>query len=748
MSEADISTCSGLPPGDAPLQPPSAHAVSPPSIRESMIFRDPTASPDPPCTSGEDATAARAEAGLPELRPCEEPVCGEEADAIRVASGSPRYLSREDSPSFASHSSSYEAQPVCRRDRSPAVDPDLLTHRAISSSTGDKLPAVMLLHEVTVTTTRNKREEVLLRRVTASVPPGSLTAVVGPSGAGKTTLLNALGGRITPTRGGVFIGGRVGHVMSDCRFHAWQTVRETLQFAARSRGGEKVKERVALVMQQTGLTECADRLVGGDGGSAPCISGGQRRRLALAVELLFDRDIILCDEPTSGLDTVSTEALVQTLRDLVDGGDGQRSVVCTIHQVSMDVLRRFTHLILVTRGRVVYCGDPKEAELYLMDRTGMVRDQYTSVPDWWLHVFQTADNEVLVPWEPGSTLTRCESTANAFELRDFTGQLSPSPSQRVDAGIITSTSAVLSRSGQGQTSAWRSVGVGWLEQVWLLLLRMAQSAFRDKAGGLSAMLKVMADAAFYAMFFPRMGRDAEGMSALIAAVSLLPMQQHLETCVRCSMPLLRDRPITVREYTTGMFCLSAYSFASLLWSMASQFVWTFLLFSIFYPAAGLRPGFVPFLLTLAALVLLLLFSQAFVQVLASPCRGTEGVKRVHTLMFAVSFPLMLSNFGVRPYASPWPVRPFFEATPFRHCLDAMAIIQLRDVDSECDGQGNSTICGPTGNEFLVGLGLEDTSLVQPFMVLVSWVIVIRVVATRTFKHHVRTQVFSGQAIAH
>jgi ATP-binding cassette subfamily G (WHITE) protein 1 len=115
------------------------------------------------------------------------------------------------------------------------------------------------------------------------------------------------------------------------------------------------------VIKETKLSKCADTIIGG---TDPIyvmkgISGGERKRVALATELLRAPEIIFLDEPTSGLDSVMSESVVATLRELASGG---RMVVTSIHCPSSDLMRYFTHLVLLTYdGRLAYHGERAKA---------------------------------------------------------------------------------------------------------------------------------------------------------------------------------------------------------------------------------------------------------------------------------------------------------------------------------------------------------------------------------------------------
>lgn len=210
----------------------------------------------------------------------------------------------------------------------------------------------------------------LLNDVSFSLPPASMLAVVGPSGVGKSSLLNALTGFKPAKQGAVFFGGRdlyasydelrgrMGYVPQEDIVHPQLRVREALAFAAELRFGTDVEReerdaRVEEVIAELGLSERAEIPI-------EKLSGGQRKRVSVGIELLTKPALLVLDEPTSGLDPGNEEHVMGLLRDLADGG---RVVVIVTHSVqSLDLADRL--LFLAPGGRTAYYGPPSERAGY------------------------------------------------------------------------------------------------------------------------------------------------------------------------------------------------------------------------------------------------------------------------------------------------------------------------------------------------------------------------------------------------
>ncbi|MBT2444598.1 FHA domain-containing protein [Streptomyces sp. ISL-36] len=210
----------------------------------------------------------------------------------------------------------------------------------------------------------------LLDDVSFPVGQKSLLAVIGPSGAGKSTLLGALTGQRPADRGTVLYDGRdlyrdyaelrqrIGLVPQDDILHLQLTVRRALGYAAELRfpedtAADERRARVDEVISELGLTERAEQPI-------HSLSGGQRKRVSVALELLTKPSLLFLDEPTSGLDPGMDRSVMHMLRGLAD--DGRTVIVVTHSVLSLDVCDRL--LVLAPGGRVAYYGPPDETPAF------------------------------------------------------------------------------------------------------------------------------------------------------------------------------------------------------------------------------------------------------------------------------------------------------------------------------------------------------------------------------------------------
>ncbi|MDR1162156.1 MAG: ATP-binding cassette domain-containing protein, partial [Tannerellaceae bacterium] len=203
---------------------------------------------------------------------------------------------------------------------------------------------------------------------------GQLVAIMGGSGVGKSTLLGLMNGNIHPDKGTITINGYpvtspqarqlIGFVPLDDLLIEELTVYQNLLFTARlcfaRLSREEIEARVATVLADLGLTEISALQVGSP--IRKTISGGQRKRLNIALELIREPAILYLDEPTSGLSSSDSEKVLMLLKEQTHRG---RLIVVNIHQPSSDIYKLFDRLWLLDKGGYpIYDGNPIEAITY------------------------------------------------------------------------------------------------------------------------------------------------------------------------------------------------------------------------------------------------------------------------------------------------------------------------------------------------------------------------------------------------
>ncbi|WJX52531.1 ATP-binding cassette sub- G member 1 [Trifolium repens] len=215
----------------------------------------------------------------------------------------------------------------------------------------------------------------ILQGLTGYAKPGQLLAIMGPSGCGKSTLLDTLAGRLssnTKQTGGILINGHKqelsygtsAYVTQDDTLLTTLTVGEAVYYSAQlqlpnTMSKEEKKERADFTIKEMGLQDAINTRIGGWGVKG--ISGGQKRRVSISIEILTRPRLLFLDEPTSGLDSAASYYVMKRIATL-DHKDGiQRTIITSIHQPSTEVFQLFHNLCLLSSGRTVYFGPASAA---------------------------------------------------------------------------------------------------------------------------------------------------------------------------------------------------------------------------------------------------------------------------------------------------------------------------------------------------------------------------------------------------
>jgi ABC-type multidrug transport system ATPase subunit len=231
-----------------------------------------------------------------------------------------------------------------------------------------------------------------LRNVAFSEGHGRLMGIMGASGAGKTTLLNVLSGIDAPSNGEVFINGRnlhtekeelegvIGLIPQDDLLIEELTVFENLYYSAKlcfkDKSDKEISELVNKTLHNLGLFDRKDLKVGSPLNKT--ISGGQRKRLNIALELVREPSILFVDEPTSGLSSRDSENVMDLLRELALKG---KLIFVVIHQPSSDIYKMFDKMIILdTGGYQIYYGNPVEGIMYFKKMDAQINSDVGECP--------------------------------------------------------------------------------------------------------------------------------------------------------------------------------------------------------------------------------------------------------------------------------------------------------------------------------------------------------------------------------
>jgi len=319
----------------------------------------------------------------------------------------------------------------------------------------------------------------ILQNVTGSIERGSLTAVMGGSGAGKSTFVNVLMGKTTNTGGIVAVNNipgkikrykkLIGYVPQDDIVLPELTVYENILHSARIRlprtwKDVDIKAHVESVVDCLELSHVRNSLVGSVG--KPVISGGQRKRVSIGMELAAAPMAIFLDEPTSGLDATSASSIMRTLKAIARLGI---SVIVIIHQPRMEIFEMLDELILLGNGQIIYEGKGKEVQDYFHGM-GYQFPEHANVGDVITDII-TGNGRI---YKQGGDVSKEALIASWASSRQSASIKNRHASVQSDRASIKKTTTI-------QRELLKQRGAPRIKQLWLCLRRAVLQQWRTKS---------------------------------------------------------------------------------------------------------------------------------------------------------------------------------------------------------------------------------------------------------------------------
>ncbi|KAK9226670.1 hypothetical protein WN943_011718 [Citrus x changshan-huyou] len=434
----------------------------------------------------------------------------------------------------------------------------------------------------------SKSVRFLLNNVSGEAKPGRLLAIMGPSGSGKTTLLNVLAGQLMASprlhlSGLLEVNGKpssnkaykFAYVRQEDLFFSQLTVRETLSLAAELQLPEilSVEERdeyVNSLLFKLGLVSCADSNVGD--AKVRGISGGEKKRLSLACELIASPSVIYADEPTTGLDAFQAEKVMETLRQLAQDG---HTVICSIHQPRGSVYFKFDDIVLLTEGKLVYAGPARDEPLAYFSRFGYTCPDHVNPAEFLADLisvdYSSAESVYL-------SQKRIDSLAESFLQRSST---------------ILYASPLISREGYKKSKLQKRTIVkkkgGWWRQFWLLLRRAWMQASRDGPTNKVRARMSIASAIIFGSVFWRMGRSQTSIQDRMGLLQVAAINTAMAALTKTVGVFPKERAIVDRERAKGSYALGPYLLSKLIAEIPVGAAFPLMFGAVLYPMARLHP---------------------------------------------------------------------------------------------------------------------------------------------------------------
>ena len=453
----------------------------------------------------------------------------------------------------------------------------------------------------------------ILDKVSGIARPGELLAIMGSSGAGKSTLLNSLlyrnidnlqiegsisanGMEATPS----LLTALSGYVQQDDLFIGSLTIRESLIFQSMVRLDPDIPQADRLktvdqVIRTLGLTKSQNTAIGIPG-RIKGISGGEKKRLSVACEVLTNPALLFLDEPTSGLDAFMANNVVDTLLKLAKMG---RTVVCTIHQPSSLVFSKFDRLMLMSSGRVAYIGDASLGTRFF-NRIGYLCPDHYNPADHFI------DTLAIVPNEEESCAQKQKAICDSFgegeegmQIKDLVDKEMEKIEHR---GLQRSVSVLASE--EAEVISYTNYRANWWMQFKALMWRDSIGILRDPKLSQIKIVQSIILALLFGVIYFNNPLDQPGIMNINGALFLVVVNLSFGNIFPVINVFCEEMPIFLREHFNGMYRVDVYFITKQLVMLPLFIIQPIILMSILYFMVGFYADITTFFYALVIVCLL------------------------------------------------------------------------------------------------------------------------------------------------
>uniref|UniRef100_A0A671E6W7 Broad substrate specificity ATP-binding cassette transporter ABCG2 n=1 Tax=Rhinolophus ferrumequinum TaxID=59479 RepID=A0A671E6W7_RHIFE len=499
---------------------------------------------------------------------------------------------------------------------------------------------------------RKTVEKEILTNINGIMRPG-LNAILGPTGGGKSSLLDVLSARKDPQglSGDVLINGAPrpanfkctsGYVVQDDVVMGTLTVRENLQFSAALRlpttmTNHEKNERINKVIQELGLAKVADSKVGTQ--FTRGVSGGERKRTSIGMELITDPSILFLDEPTTGLDSSSANAVLLLLKRMSKQG---RTIIFSIHQPRYSIFKLFDSLTLLASGRVMFHGPAQEALGYFAS-AGHHCESYNNPADFFLDVINGDSSAVIS--------NREDEGGEAKETEEPSKREKPLIEKLaefyVNSAFFRDTKAELDQfSGVQKKKSVVFKELTYATSFCHQLKWIAKRSFKNLLGNPQASIAEIIVTIFLGLIigaiFYDLKHDPTGIQNRAGVLFFLTTNQCFSSISAVELFVVEKKLFT-HEYISGYYRVSSYFFGKLLSDLLPMRMLPSIIFTcITYFLLGLKPVVESFFIMMFTLMMVAFTASSMALAIAAG----QSVVSVATLLMTITFVFMMIFSGL------------------------------------------------------------------------------------------------------
>ncbi|KUJ14979.1 ABC transporter-like protein [Mollisia scopiformis] len=564
----------------------------------------------------------------------------------------------------------------------------------------------------------------ILHSVSASMPAGTLTSIIGGSGSGKTTMLNSMAERMTSGR--LTFGGtttfngmhgvnsvRSAYVMQQDVLLPTLTVRETLRYSADLRlppptTEEERRKVVEEVILELGLKECADTRIGNHQHKG--CSGGEKRRTSIGVQLLSNPSVLFLDEPTTGLDATSAFQLIRTLKTLAKKG---RTIVTTIHQPRSEIWGMFDGLVILTRGSPVYSGKAKDCISWFKS-VGMELPPFVNPAEFLIDI-AAVDNRT--PELEAVSTERVEGLKGAWI-----------PESEKLYGAANEKATTTSRP---TSTSLASVHSPFIRQTRVLTARTFKTTYRDPMGMAGSLSEAVLMGILTGWVFFALKRDESGIRSREGALYNAAALQGYLILMFETYRLTIDIELFDREHNENVVDVVPFLLSRRIARFFTEDLPVPLAYStIFYWMAGFRAEAGTFL-TFFAIVFI---NQYIAVTYAAACVAASRTFAAASLIANLGYTIqsMACGYFVQANSIPVYVRWLKWTAYVFYAFGALCANEFAGQFYDCPypgGESNPACAQYTGTFIISSLGLpQENWIVRPIVIMVAFVVMFYVSA--------------------
>ncbi|XP_006084665.1 ATP-binding cassette sub-family G member 2-like [Myotis lucifugus] len=566
---------------------------------------------------------------------------------------------------------------------------------------------------------RKTVEKEILINVNGIMRPG-LNAILGPTGGGKSSLLDILAARKDPLglTGDVLINGAPrpasfkcisGYVVQDDVVMGTLTVRENLQFSAALRLPSTMKsheknERINMVIQELGLAKVADSKVGTQ--FIRGVSGGERKRTSIGMELITNPSILFLDEPTTGLDSSTANAVLLLLKRMSKQG---RTIIFSIHQPRYSIFKLFDSLTLLASGKLMFHGPAQEALGYFAS-AGYQCESYNNPADFFLDVINGDSsavvlNRVVEDDEAQETEEPSKRDKPLIEkLAEFYANSTFFRETKVELGQL------LGDQKKKKSTAFKEItyATSFCHQVrWV-----SKRSFKNLLGNPQASIAQIIVTAFLGLvigaIFYDLKHNPAGIQNRAGVLFFLTTNQCFSSISSVELFVV-EKKLFIHEYISGYYRVSSYFLGKLLSDLLPMRMIPSIIFTCtIYFLLGLKPKVEAFFIMMFTLMIVAYSASSMALAIAAG----QSVVSIATLLMTISFVFMMIFSGLLVNLTtivPWLSWLQYLSIP-RYGYAALQHNEFLGLDF-CPGlnvTANSTcdFATCTGEEFLVNQGID------------------------------------------